>query len=76
MRYAVRVQPGSSKEKVVRNPDGSLKVFIRVRPIEGKANEALKVLLAEEFGVKRSMVMIVRGHTSKAKVVEICEKER
>jgi len=74
MRYAVRVRPGSSQEKVVRNPDGSLTVSVRARPVEGKANEALRELLAEEFGVKRSAVRIVQGPASKQKVVDICEQ--
>ena len=71
MRYAVRVQPRASQEKVVRKPDGSLKVYLQVPPVDGKANEALRELLAEEFGVASSRVKIVRGTRSKEKVVEI-----
>lgn len=72
MIYKVRVQPGSSQERMVKNPDGSLKVYLRVPPVEGRANEALKEFLADEFGVRRSRVNIVRGQKTRNKVVEIC----
>ena len=76
MRYNVRVRTRSSREEVARNADGSLKVYLKVPPIEGKANEALRELLAEEFCVSKSMVKIIRGERSKDKVVEICQEER
>ena len=71
MRYTVRVQPRSSRDEVVRKPDGSLKVYMTAPPVDGKANEALTKLLAGEFGVAASRVRIVRGERSKDKVVEI-----
>jgi hypothetical protein len=71
MRYTVRVQPRSSQDRVVRNSDGSLKVYLRVPPAEGKANEALKEIIADEFGVSRSRVKILRGERSREKVIEI-----
>jgi uncharacterized protein YggU (UPF0235/DUF167 family) len=72
MIYRVRVQPGSSLEKVVKNPDGNLKVYLRVPPIGGRANEALREVLADEFGVAKSRVSIIRGQNRREKVVEVC----
>ncbi len=70
--YFCHVQTASSKEEMVRNPDGSLKAYLKVPPVDGKANEALRELLAEEFCVSKSRVKIIRGEWSKNKVVEIC----
>jgi uncharacterized protein YggU (UPF0235/DUF167 family) len=39
--------------------------------VEGRANEALRRLLAKQLRVPRSSVTIVRGHRSRDKVVEV-----
>ena len=46
-------------------------VKTKAEPVEGKANEAITILLAEHFGVTRSQVRLIRGSTSKQKVFEI-----
>ncbi len=71
MKYAVTVRPRSSQDKVVRNSDGTLKVYVRAAPVDGKANERVREVLADDFGVSKSAVKIVRGERSKEKVVEI-----
>jgi uncharacterized protein (TIGR00251 family) len=40
-------------------------------PVDGKANQAVRRLLAEHFGVSTSKVEIVSGHRSRDKTVEI-----
>lgn len=47
------------------------KVRVRVKPVDGKANLEVIKLLANHFGVKESCVKIIRGASSKKKVVEI-----
>jgi len=39
--------------------------------VEGKANAAVVLALAEAFGVARSKVAIVRGETARCKTVRI-----
>jgi uncharacterized protein len=48
-------------------------VLVRViaPPVDGKANEALCRLVAKAAGVAPSKVTIVRGHTSRDKVLEV-----
>jgi uncharacterized protein len=48
-------------------------VLIRVTapPVDGKANDALCRLIARAAGVAPSKVAVVRGHTSRDKVLEI-----
>jgi uncharacterized protein len=48
-------------------------VLIRVTapPVDGKANDALRRLVAKAAGVAPSKVTIVRGHSSRDKVVEV-----
>ena len=40
-------------------------------PVDGAANEALVALLAEQLGVPKRHISIVRGASSRQKIVEI-----
>jgi uncharacterized protein (TIGR00251 family) len=51
--------------------DGTLKVKIAAPPERGKANQALIALLAGHYGVPRTAVTIVSGHTASLKLVRI-----
>ncbi len=68
----VKVEPRSSKRQITGVMDGTiLKVKLTAPPVDGSANEQLVELLAEVTGVKKSWIRIIRGQTSKRKVVEI-----
>ncbi len=72
MKYTVIIKPNSRKGPLVeRLGDGSLIVYVRQPAVDGKANTALIELLAEHFGVPKTSVTIVRGHTSRNKIVEV-----
>ena len=67
----VRVQPRASRNALVVEPDGRIRVALTAPPVEGAANEALRVFLAEVFGVPRASVRVVRGDKSREKVVSV-----
>lgn len=72
MLVTVTLKPNSKhREEVVMGDDGSLTVFTKSPAVEGRANEAATRLLAKYYGVSKSRVRLVRGHTSKHKVFEI-----
>lgn len=66
----VRVQPRSSRAGVEITGDG-LKVRLKSPPVDNRANEELIELLAENLGVRKSSISIVRGLSSRDKVVLI-----
>ncbi len=70
MKISVAVKPGSSKNLVVETGQG-LRVWLRAQPDAGKANWALVCVLADHYGVAKSNVRILRGQTSRNKLVEI-----
>lgn len=71
-RITVRVLPRSSKNEIIGElSDGTLKIKTTLPPVDGAANTAVVILLAKYFGVKKSAISIVHGHTSKTKIVEI-----
>ncbi len=71
MIYAVTVKPGSKKGPLVIEKDAELVVFLRERPIGGKANKALIQILAKHFDVAKSQINIKSGTRGRKKLVEI-----
>lgn len=73
MKYTVRVKPGSRQGPRVEDAGDHLLVHVRERAADGAANTGLVRALAGHFGVAPSRVRIVRGHTSRIKLVEVDE---
>ena len=72
MLVMVTLKPNSKhREEIVMGDDGSLTIFTKAPAVEGKANEAAARLLAKYYGVSKSRIRLVRGHTSKHKVFEV-----
>ena len=71
VRFAVHVQPRASRSEIVGLHGDALKVRLAAPPVDGAANDALVVLLAEALAVGRRAVRIVSGASSRAKTVEI-----
>jgi uncharacterized protein YggU (UPF0235/DUF167 family) len=71
VRFAVRLAPRSSSNRVDGVRDGILRVRVSAAAVEGAANTALVHLLAEELGVAKRTVRIVAGATSRQKLVVV-----
>ena len=69
--FRVRVLPKSSKNEIVGEYEGALKVKIKSPPVDGAANAELVVRLAKFFDVPKSAVEIVKGQTSKTKQIKV-----
>lgn len=67
----MHVQPGAKRTEFVGLHGEALKLRLAAPPVEGKANAALQVFVAEYFGVARSAVSLVSGETSRQKVVRV-----
>ena len=71
MRLCIRVRPGSSRTAVGGSHDGALVVRVSARAVDGRATEEALRALAEALEVRRREVTLVRGATSRTKVVEV-----
>ena len=71
MQKRVKVKPNSKQQKIEESADGSLTVHLKSPPVDGKANEELIKLLAKNFDVSKSSIIIKSGTTSRQKVIEI-----
>lgn len=77
MDIAVRVTPnaGANQIKSDLQADGSilLRVMVTATPEDGKANDAVIKLMAKHFGVAKSRLSIIRGQTSRDKLIRIAD---
>lgn len=67
----VKLQPRASRNQIGGLLGDALKVKVTAPPVDSAANEALLHLLAETLDCPRSAVKLVRGHTSRLKVLVI-----
>jgi hypothetical protein len=71
VRFAVRVKPGARKDAVGGRHGDALVVAVQAPPVDGKANDAVRKVLAKAFGVRGQDVVIVAGEKGRDKVVEL-----
>ena len=71
MKLAVHVQPRASRNAIVGWHGDTLKIALTAPPAEGAANAALIAFVAEAFGLKRSQITLLRGDSSRHKLLEL-----
>jgi uncharacterized protein (TIGR00251 family) len=67
----VKVQPRASRNEIGEVLGNELKVKITAPPVDSAANEALLKFLAEVLRCPRGAIQLVRGATSRHKVLSI-----
>ncbi|MFH1260135.1 MAG: DUF167 domain-containing protein [Elusimicrobiota bacterium] len=67
----IKVIPQAGKNQIVGIQGEQLKIKLTAPPVDGKANENLIDFLTETLPIKRSQLKIIRGLTSRSKVIEI-----
>lgn len=69
-RLVLRVTPGARSESIELG-DGRLLVKVRAMPSDGAANQAVIGLVAKALGIAPSRVELLRGATSREKLLKI-----
>jgi hypothetical protein len=69
--FNVKVIPRAKRDEIVGVEGDAVKIRLNAPPVEGRANEALVKFLADIFKIPRSHIEIVRGETSRHKVVRV-----
>ena len=65
----MKVQPRASHNEIGEPLGDELKIRVTAPPVDAAANEALLRLLAERLDCPRGAVQLVRGQTSRHKVL-------
>jgi uncharacterized protein (TIGR00251 family) len=68
---SVKLQPRASANEVGAPLGNELRIKVTAPPVDAAANEALVRLLAERLDYPRSKVELVRGQTSRHKLVKL-----
>jgi uncharacterized protein (TIGR00251 family) len=69
--FVARVTPRASRDAIEGEYQGALKVRLTAPPVEDRANDALRHLLAARLNVPVSAVRIVGGEKSRNKRVAV-----
>ena len=68
---AIKLQPRASANEIGEPLGNELRVKVTAPPVDAAANEALIRLLAEQLDCPRGRIELLRGHTSRHKVVKL-----
>lgn len=71
MKITVQVKTNAKKESVELLPDGTYLARVNVPPVEGRANERARDLLAKFFRCSKTFITLVHGHKSRKKVFDL-----
>ena len=74
-RLRLRVVPGARDSRLVGRYGDAWKVQVSAAPERGSANDAVVRLLADLLAVPRNEVLLVSGHRSRDKIVELAGLE-
>ena len=68
---AIKAIPNAPRSEVVGWLGEALKVKVHAPPVEGRANKVLCEFLADTLGLPRRAVTVLRGDTSRQKLLRI-----
>ncbi len=68
---AVKVHPGAGKDVLVQLAPGRLEAWIKAKPIEGRANEAVAALLMRVLKIPAGHLRLVKGAYKRNKVFQV-----
>ena len=71
VRISLRVYPNAARSEVVDFIDGVWGVRVAAPPVKGKANMELVAFISRILGVSKNSLDILKGHTSRSKVIAI-----
>jgi uncharacterized protein (TIGR00251 family) len=65
------VHPNAARNELAGFSEGVLRVRVAAPPVKGKANKELIAFLAQKLGLSKGDLTILKGHTSRNKVISI-----
>jgi len=69
--FSVRIVPRARRDSIDGEFQDALKAHVTAPPVDGRANDALRRILADRLNVPVSAVKILSGEKSRMKRVEV-----
>jgi uncharacterized protein (TIGR00251 family) len=70
-KISLHVYPNAPRNQIVGFSEGVLGVKIAAPPVRGQANRELVAFLSQILGVGKSSLAILKGHTSRNKLISV-----
>ncbi len=67
----VKVEPRSSRNEIIGAGGKIIRIKLTAPPVGGAANALLIKLLAEKFGIRKRDVIIMKGESSRHKLIKL-----
>lgn len=64
----VKVHAGQKQNRLVQKAPGTFEIWVKAPAEQGRANEAVKIILAQHLGVAENKVSLIKGATSPSKI--------
>lgn len=64
----VKVHAGEKKNRLEQKGPDSYEIWVKAPAEQGRANEAVRTLLAQHLGVAENKLSLIKGSTSPAKI--------
>ena len=64
----VKVHAGEKKNALTQKAPDTFEIWVKVPAQEGRANAAVRTLLAQHLGVAENKISLVKGATSPSKI--------
>lgn len=71
LHMEIKVQPRSSRNQILGEKEGVLRIKLTAPPVDGEANQALLDFLARQLKTPRKNLRIIRGESSRQKLLEV-----
>jgi uncharacterized protein (TIGR00251 family) len=68
---AIRVQPRARRNEIAGERDGAIVIRVTAPPVEGKANAAVRRLIAQKLGVPAGRVQVAKGQKGRDKLIRV-----
>jgi uncharacterized protein len=72
----LRVHPNAARNELVGFSEGVLRLKVAAPPVGGKANKELIAFLAQKLGLSKGDLTILKGHSSRNKLISIAGLSR
>ena len=64
----VKVHADEKKNKLVQKAPDSFEIWVKAPAEQGRANEAVRTVLAQHLGIEENKLSLIKGATSPAKI--------
>lgn len=71
MKIFVKAKVGAKEEKMKALSQTHFEIWVKEKPIKGRANKAIVEILADHFSISPSRVTLAGGISSKTKVFDV-----